>query len=1200
MKHFYRIILFFLATAFAQADDYTWRLDEIKNISFHDYDEAYGDTLTESSIVRYEYDTASFSTLSFGTVQEWGDSGRVGGTIQYLTFSDIGDNGKHIEKGSLIRKRREPYNISKDSLLTFNPLRDTIVSNMHYDDYAYDTYRNIYDEDGHLIRQIRNYDVTQYVMDQDSLAKVFYVLYDSIYKDDLDSFLELWNNMPFGVYQRKIVTQTDSTAHERVLFPYDDYKADSFYTYTEKKERYEQHRCIYSESSLYTYYSSGRKRTTTINRYSLSGALIGAETITQQWNKDSVQTLYQRNAKRYENDQLIGTTTENRYFSNGNITTKNITDLSYHKDSVWEITEVYTYTYDEDAADSTISRKERIYDRATQLDLYLKQSSYAQGEWLFKSLQTWQLVHTAQGIVAKISRNYEYQTWQMAPRDSKGFSQYYDNVDLLYRYTDDGQLIFYRDSSTYKRHKYENGYIVSTTIEPVYVCITYEDGKRISGQSYQHDFEGEEWYLVHDTIVYADHIHIVDINTADTTRTTSTQYTIPFGGNATIKEKWNAQTQTWDFVQETNYTVTRNALGAPLSATQMTINAQGVTTDATYYLFTAWDDAKQGYIRNSIGWLSTYHGEPLTHFYDAQDYIYYNKEGVQMGLYHNTCSSCKLTSEYIYGLYKSAHYDAQDRIDTMTYYAFWGEWYPIAYDVYDYLSQEGETDVATIAHYSRYNGPYYEFYYDVTDSWQAYDWRCRLAEEDTTQYKPLTEMHLAKTDTLVHTYYTYNEAGWLTEIRTYKGQEGPVVRHPNVFTYDEAGRVIEHITYTDTLPTQRKVYFYDELTPEAIACVTYNQYSTATATWSRPNATIVGTTLYDEQGRVSTTISYKAATDYAGMIPSERYDYIYADDNREYLQRDYYKWINEEWVCQTPDYHGKDLNTIQVDEQGNMTSRSEQEAICGGEKKTNNEWIFDYDKEAGGDEPVLSPASYGVTEGTIYSLFNAHPWHARPLRGQYTVGNTTEQIEFQYSQLREITPVLPDTTPVQPDTTAIDTTIVTPPTIQYVTVDPYETTAYFTWPTDPEAEQYIIDVRRDGVIFCHLTLDGAGRLMSIAFEAPARRETEDMPATLNFLVTGLSPATLYTYTVAVLGADGVVLHVYQGQFATMGYMDMIDPIGIELTPTPPVVPYDPYQTGIDTPEYGNDATNQDGLFFYQGHILIRKGNKVYNLMGMEQ
>ncbi len=110
------------------ADDYTWRLDEIRNRNYVGYDNELGDTLKEGSVIRFAYDSASFYTLEFMHVGEWSDSVEVLGRTTQTIYSLIGPNGKHREEISLIRTRNGAV-MSADSFAAYNPLADTIVRN---------------------------------------------------------------------------------------------------------------------------------------------------------------------------------------------------------------------------------------------------------------------------------------------------------------------------------------------------------------------------------------------------------------------------------------------------------------------------------------------------------------------------------------------------------------------------------------------------------------------------------------------------------------------------------------------------------------------------------------------------------------------------------------------------------------------------------------------------------------------------------------------------------------------------------------------------------------------------------------------------------------------------------------------------------------------------------------------------------------
>ena len=175
-----------------------------------------------------------------------------------------------------------------------------------------------------------------------------------------------------------------------------------------------------------------------------------------------------------------------------------------------------------------------------------------------------------------------------------------------------------------------------------------------------------------------------------------------------------------------------------------------------------------------------------------------------------------------------------------------------------------------------------------------------------------------------------------------------------------------------------------------------------------------------------------------------------------------------------------------------------------------------------------------------------------------------------------------------------------------VTVDAAETTADFTWPTDSAAHSYQIDIYKDGVVFCKLTLGNRGQLLGISFSAPGRKMTNDQsqmtndetqPYTLSFKVTGLDPASRYNYVLSTLDENGTPLHVYTGAFATIGYPGALEEGGEEIIPTPPIIPSNPEASNPTDLENTEDAKNQHGKMFLNGQLFILHGDQLYTITG---
>ena len=175
-----------------------------------------------------------------------------------------------------------------------------------------------------------------------------------------------------------------------------------------------------------------------------------------------------------------------------------------------------------------------------------------------------------------------------------------------------------------------------------------------------------------------------------------------------------------------------------------------------------------------------------------------------------------------------------------------------------------------------------------------------------------------------------------------------------------------------------------------------------------------------------------------------------------------------------------------------------------------------------------------------------------------------------------------------------------------VTVDAAETTADFTWPTDSAAHSYQIDIYKDGAVFCKLTLGARGQLLSISFSAPKRKNeqmvndqmvNDSKPYTLSFKVTGLDEASRYTYVLSVLDENDAPLHVYIGDFATLGYDGELKYNGNELIPTPPIIPGDPdAQTPTGVWEVQSDDVRCTKVI-YDGKLYLMYKGTMYNVQG---
>ena len=109
-----------------------------------------------------------------------------------------------------------------------------------------------------------------------------------------------------------------------------------------------------------------------------------------------------------------------------------------------------------------------------------------------------------------------------------------------------------------------------------------------------------------------------------------------------------------------------------------------------------------------------------------------------------------------------------------------------------------------------------------------------------------------------------------------------------------------------------------------------------------------------------------------------------------------------------------------------------------------------------------------------------------------------------------------------------------------VTIVPGYNDVTITWPTEDNADNYTIVIKKDGEVFCTLTFNADGQLLSIAF-APSR-DGDNRPAQYaeqasngyRFTVTGLTEATQYAYNITTKDAANKTIATYSGEFTTMG------------------------------------------------------------------
>ena len=156
--------------AYAQedlSDRYAWRLDSIRINTLQTGGEGGG---TEYKHVNYFYAPDSLvetnTRIHYVNATEY--YYRVKPNSAKYVYRDFGEDGKHTTYKYEFPVTHWTYENIVDSALNISDLQKldeaAFELSQRYD-YAYDTYRNIFDEEGHLIRQIRNYDYSVYYLD---------------------------------------------------------------------------------------------------------------------------------------------------------------------------------------------------------------------------------------------------------------------------------------------------------------------------------------------------------------------------------------------------------------------------------------------------------------------------------------------------------------------------------------------------------------------------------------------------------------------------------------------------------------------------------------------------------------------------------------------------------------------------------------------------------------------------------------------------------------------------------------------------------------------------------------------------------------------------------------------------------------------------------------------------------------------------
>lgn len=152
--------------------------------------------------------------------------------------------------------------------------------------------------------------------------------------------------------------------------------------------------------------------------------------------------------------------------------------------------------------------------------------------------------------------------------------------------------------------------------------------------------------------------------------------------------------------------------------------------------------------------------------------------------------------------------------------------------------------------------------------------------------------------------------------------------------------------------------------------------------------------------------------------------------------------------------------------------------------------------------------------------------------------------------------------------------------VEDVIANPTETSVELTWPSDENANTYVIQLTNSGEEFCTMVFNSEGRLISIHINQPTTKngpvlKAADVNGGFRFTIDGLTEDTEYAYNISSNDVNSNLIHQYTGEFLTLG------------------------GTVTITEESITESKTSVHKEFLNGKIVIINDGKIYNLMGVE-
>ena len=149
-----------------------------------------------------------------------------------------------------------------------------------------------------------------------------------------------------------------------------------------------------------------------------------------------------------------------------------------------------------------------------------------------------------------------------------------------------------------------------------------------------------------------------------------------------------------------------------------------------------------------------------------------------------------------------------------------------------------------------------------------------------------------------------------------------------------------------------------------------------------------------------------------------------------------------------------------------------------------------------------------------------------------------------------------------------------------VVVEPSTNSVTITWQKEDDADTYIIVIKQGDKVVCTLIFDAEGNLVSVNY-LPGRESNKHgiqhaglTSDSFQYIITGLTPSTDYTYTVTATDDSDNTISSYSGEFTTH------------------------HATSVENTN-SQSPTSDCQKILYEDHIYILRDGKIYSIMGQE-